>query len=242
MNISKAKATKAFMSEQSDLVQRAEQGEDAALQELVARYRESPGYTEKTEFALYKKAAKKGAVSAQLWLSQCPRCGKGQQFKWCKRAAKQGNVVAILKMGHHYRDRQDSYKAFVWYLKAANAGNAVGQYYVGWRYKHGGVKVKYDWDESCRWLILSAMQGYEEAIVFLMDNLCLYREYLATHVDKEILTEWKAIATVKREDRPVDVSWYIKSRQEHEDYKRRLHAWATGTDGSDVPHYDVSDM
>lgn len=71
-----------------------------------------------------------------------------EAFKYCKKAAEQGEVHAQYNLGNMYADglgvKHDYFKAFEWYQKAAEQGNASAQYNLGIMYYDGeGVRQNY---------------------------------------------------------------------------------------------------
>ncbi len=235
----------------------ARKGDANALCELAACYGEDPFFNLKKEFSFYKKAAKKGSAKAQYWLSCSAKLRHAKRVDWCIKSAEQGYTKAMFDIAERYSRgwgidgvEKDLSKAFDWYLKTAKKGNAIAQYKVGHAYAYGeGVEINDE--EACDWLIKSANKNNKDAMILLL----AIKEYdLTGKVDKEKTIKWETVAKAWREEFKDDIkksldssnntggSWYLRQQKEHEDYLNRLHAWATGADGSDIEHYDVSDM
>ena len=71
-----------------------------------------------------------------------------EAFKYCKKAAEQGEVHAQYNLGIMYANgrgvKQDLFNAKEWYQKAADQGYAKAQCYLGVMYANGkGVKQDY---------------------------------------------------------------------------------------------------
>ncbi len=196
---------------------------------------------------IYLQAGKNGSAVAQFWLYEynCYK-DKAQAKKWLELAAAQEHTEAMytlakeLETGYTKEYKKDLPRAVALFEKAAQQGHLESEYRAALCYYYGSG-VKQDKAEGCRRIVEAAKKGSEAARREVVATLCFYEgEYLNANVDKETLEQWRAV--VDREKSHLDVSWYIKLQKEHEEYKKRLHAWATGEDGSDVPNYDVSDM
>ena len=89
-----------------------------------------------------------------------------EAFKYCKKAAEQGEVHAQYNLGNMYADgkgvKQDYFKAFEWYQKAAEQGNADAQCFLGFMYQYG-QGVKQDYFKAFEWWQKAAEQGDAEA-------------------------------------------------------------------------------
>ena len=71
-----------------------------------------------------------------------------EAFKYCKKAAEQGEVHAQYNLGIMYANgrgvKQDLFNAKEWYQKAADQGYALAQYNLGLMYAKGqGVRQNY---------------------------------------------------------------------------------------------------
>ena len=71
-----------------------------------------------------------------------------EAFKYCKKAAEQGEVHAQYNLGIMYANgrgvKQDLFNAKEWYQKAAEQGYADAQYSLGFMYRYGhGVRQNY---------------------------------------------------------------------------------------------------
>ena len=85
-----------------------------------------------------------------------------ETFKWCSKAAKQGNARAQNVLGMIYFEgqgvTQDYKQAVKWYTLAAEQGDANSQFTLGLIYKHG-TGVTQDYKQVFKWYTLAAEQG-----------------------------------------------------------------------------------
>lgn len=120
----------------------------------------------------------------QMWVGYCYDEGKGvkedgaKAFEWYEKAAENGNVWSMNRLGELYIRRLDiEYslqfvytpgsgellsEAFRWYKAAAEKGNKVAQYNLGGMYEHGKGTEK-NLEEAVRWYKKSVEQGYDKA-------------------------------------------------------------------------------
>ena len=121
--------------------------------------------TNASTFKIDQAAAKAGDKEAQFRLGVA--CLENGDFNkgtnWLLKAAENGNVDAMLKMGHWYRSikggKQDLNEAAKWLKRAAEGGNAIGQNDYGAMVDNGhGVAQNYD--EAFKWYERSAKQGF----------------------------------------------------------------------------------
>ncbi len=86
---------------------------------------------------------------------------------WYKKAAREGNVEAMNKVGDMYANGQgvikDYEEAMVWYKKAAEKGNAEAMNNIGYMYEHGQGVVE-DYEKAMSWYKKAASKGYKAAI------------------------------------------------------------------------------
>ena len=89
-----------------------------------------------------------------------------EAFKYCKKAAEQGEVHAQYNLGIMYANgrgvKQDLFNAKEWYQKAADQGYAKAQYNLGVMYEEGRG-VKQDYFKAVEWWQKAADQGYAPA-------------------------------------------------------------------------------
>ena len=94
---------------------------------------------------------------------------KAEAFKWCRKAAEQGNSDAQNVLGNLYYYGEGVPKskaeAFTWYRKAAEQGHAKAQNYLGEMYEHGqgGQDVQKNIAEAFKWYRKAAEQGDADA-------------------------------------------------------------------------------
>lgn len=85
-----------------------------------------------------------------------------ETFKWCSKAANQGNARAKNALGMIYFEgqgiTQDYKQAVKWYTLAAEQGDANSQFTLGLIYKHG-TGVTQDYKQTVKWHTLAAEQG-----------------------------------------------------------------------------------
>ena len=120
------------------------------------------------------KAAKKGNISAQLWVGQAYENGLGakrdfaESIKWYKEASDQGDVSAPFAISLVYRQgrgatvKKDLDKWKEWLRKSAELGYAEAQEELG-RSLFMGDDIKKDLNEARFWLRRSAVQGFVRA-------------------------------------------------------------------------------
>ncbi len=121
--------------------------------------------------ALLAKATA-GDAAAQLQVADAYAAGKGsprdarqlaadyaQAAAWYRKAADQGNIVAMIHLADLYRDGRgvprDMTQATIWYRKAAELGDAGAQGTLGILYSVG-MGVPHDDVEAYYWLSLAA--------------------------------------------------------------------------------------
>ena len=89
-----------------------------------------------------------------------------EAFKWYKKAAEQGVVLAQANMGWMYYNgkgiSKDDGEAFKWYKRAAEQGNAEGQLFIGFMYEKGYC-VEKNLTEAFKWTLKAAEQGHAQA-------------------------------------------------------------------------------
>lgn len=94
-------------------------------------------------------------------------------FKYFKKAAELGNVVAINDIGVAYENGrgvvQDNTKAVEWYKRAAEQGEQFAQCNLGFMYLWGRGISK-DLNKAKEWFEKSSDQGHQRAIDALRDN------------------------------------------------------------------------
>ncbi len=83
----------------------------------------------------YKKAAKRGEVSAQDALGTTYSSGDREiavnlkkALKWTKKAIKQGSVISTYNLGTIYRDMHHLKKAFKYYKKSVKLGDTEANF------------------------------------------------------------------------------------------------------------------
>ena len=152
----------------------AEQGYAAAQHEMGVLCAVGAGMRKEPKAAAewYRKAAEQGYSMSQFELAHCYGCGFGvpkdmqESFKWCKLAAEQGNAGAQAQLGTMYMEEGDVDASLEWTRKAAENGDAVGQYNLAKMYAQGHGVAKNE-DAACKWLQLSAAQGFRPAMEVL---------------------------------------------------------------------------
>jgi len=128
---------------------------------------------------LWEQSSKQGLVEAQHNLASmyCSGSGDGSPmtipvnpqlcFKWNLAAAKQGNVIAMSRIGDAYDDGDgvdhDAGSAFEWYMKAAEMGDLGAQFAVGHFLEHG-IGLDIDLVQAMFWYQKAAAQGDQQAI------------------------------------------------------------------------------
>jgi TPR repeat protein len=132
-------------------------------------------------FAEIKAKAKSGDSNAQYTLAEKYISGDGvvrdevEAFKWCRKAADQGNVQAQYSLGYCYFNCQlfpftptmkgvtkDDAEAVKWWRKAAEQNNASAQYSLGASYANGQGVAK-DQVEAVKWFRKAADQNNADA-------------------------------------------------------------------------------
>ena len=113
--------------------------------------------------------AQDGIADAQANLGLRYATGKGgvelsssTSFKWYRKAAENGHVIAQRTLGIMYKDgtgvTKDDGKAFKWFLEAAKKGDVVSQGYTGYFYAKG-LGVGKDEATAFKWFNLAAERG-----------------------------------------------------------------------------------
>jgi TPR repeat protein len=93
-----------FMSQRSELLSKARDGDAAAQFELACHYDFEPPKDRRRAVYWYRKAAEQGHAESQNHLGECLRDGAGTQqsckeaLTWFRRAAEQGNADAQVSL------------------------------------------------------------------------------------------------------------------------------------------------
>ena len=143
------------------LLPACEEGNQDAIFWLFFAYFYGLGVERDDEKALeyYKTLAEYGYPNMQ--------CGLGTHYcdinegkmnrkavRWFAKAAKQGNVEAMYRLGECYADlygvRNNDRKAFLWFKRAANRGHEEAMWNVGLFYQRG-IGVKKNLDLAAEW-------------------------------------------------------------------------------------------
>lgn len=127
-------------------------------------------------FKMRLAEAKKGDLSAQLWVAQSyaegteVRRNEKKAFRWYLAAAEQGSAEAQTQAGRCYLDgkgvAKDGQKAIEWLRKAAAQGNGEACYGLAHCYEYGyeyGYAVELDYKEAMRYYRIAAKGGYLDA-------------------------------------------------------------------------------
>jgi TPR repeat protein len=111
-----------------------------------------------------------------------------QARRWCERAAKQGDGLAMYCLGGLYHAGQGAPKdmafAAYWFAEAGQRGVGDGAADVGIMYWNG-TGVSQDRDVAARWWRLAASQGNKRAAAKLLDN-----GFYWSYVRYAVLPEW----------------------------------------------------
>ena len=163
-----------LVSELSELIEGAEQGDAEAQFNLGIRYDYGRGVEQDHAQAAqwYAKAAEQGHVKAQYNLGVRYANGEGveqdhaQAAQWFAKAAEQGHADAQYNLGVCYANgwgvEQDHAQAAKWYAKAAEQGDADAQFNLGICYANG-EGVERDYVQAVKWFAKAAEQGQTEA-------------------------------------------------------------------------------
>ena len=139
---------------------------------LIAQCGVDQDYGRGLEFS--KKAAAAGSGRGAYNLASAYVDGKGvpadpkQGAVWLERSATLGYAKAIANLGGWYLKPtmpggRDYDKAYLWFRRGADVGDAQSMYGLARCYEEGwGVVI--NWDETLKWLRLSAAAGYAPAI------------------------------------------------------------------------------
>ena len=121
--------------------------------------------------------------------------------KWWRKAAKQGHVGAMVRLGDCYRNGDgmdpDPAEAFKWWRAAAEQEDAEAQYKLGMCYEKG-TGVESDKGEAFKWYQTAAEQGNGDAMYAL--GKC-YRNGIGVEQDLNMAKSWyeKAVERGVRE-------------------------------------------
>jgi TPR repeat protein len=117
---------------------------------------------------LYKKAAKRGYIEAQiklgeLYIQEGPNRDYGKAIKWYLEAATKGNKVAQYSLAKIFQNglginSPDPTLIFQWYKSAAKQGNSEAQYELGKLYQNRRIGRDY-----CKALAWFEKSGIKEA-------------------------------------------------------------------------------
>lgn len=145
----------------------------------------------------YRLAAEQEHSDAQyrLGLAYLREKKVSEAFRWVNKAAKQGNVMAFVKLGDFYSagigTRRDEKTAEKWYRKAVDAHDPVGEYAL-WSLNLIRLERQENGDpqntpESLKLLLASAEQGHPPAQNAIG---CFYRTGNGVPKDERKAVEW----------------------------------------------------
>lgn len=164
-----------------------------------------------TALAGFKKLAEQGNASAQFYLGEMYRLGRGvpkdeqQAVAWWRNAAEQGNSDAQQKLGMaYYLGRgvpKNEQQGIAWFLKAAGQGNADAQHIMGLFYK-SGEGVPKDREQAIAWLRKAAEQGNAES-QYIMAGMYLFGDSLPK--DEQTAYFWALLASAQGHERGVEL-------------------------------------
>lgn len=87
-----------------------------------------------------------------------------QALTWYKKAADQGNVLAMIRLADYYDDIDGSEEqALEWYKKAGEKNSTWAMFKTA-QYYEKGIGTKKDCEEALRWYVKAAKAGEEEAV------------------------------------------------------------------------------
>lgn len=94
-----------------------------------------------------------------------------QAFAWYKKAADQGNVLAMIRLADYYDDIEGSEKqAFEWYKKVGEKNDSWAMLRVA-QYYEKGRGIKKDYEEAFRWYLNAEKAGEKEAVFSAVELL-----------------------------------------------------------------------
>lgn len=154
-------------------------------------------------FAGLSKLAEQGSASAQFYLGEMYRLGRGvpkdeqQAAAWWRKAAEQGNSSAQYKLGMTYYlgrgQPKDEQQGIAWFRKAAELGNADAQHIIGLFYKNGNG-VPMDQQQAAAWIRKAAEQGNEES-QYIIGAMYLFGDSLPK--DEQMAYFWSLLASAQ---------------------------------------------
>ena len=87
-------------------------------------------------------------------------------FKWCRKSAEMGFIIAQLELGYLYNEghgvEQDDHEAIKWRLRAAEQGNQFVARNLGGHYA-GGYGVEKNDVQAYKWFSIAAINGDEDS-------------------------------------------------------------------------------
>lgn len=149
---------------------KAQQGDPEAQREVGAAFIDDKQY--RMGVAWLERAAEQEDVTAQVMLAAIYSTGfVGENFvpqdiqrstQWYVRAAGQGSITAMLKLGERYDWAANYGEAAYWYGQAAKRGDAEGMQSLGNCYR-GGLGVPKDAEKAMYWLQQASDLGNADA-------------------------------------------------------------------------------
>jgi TPR repeat protein len=123
-----------------------------------------------------------------------------EALRWLRKAAEQGNALAMGNLGVMYANAQgvaqDYTAAVSWWLRAAEQGEVISQTHLGSAY-YFGQGVPQNHGEAAKWFLLAADQGYANA-QYLLGLLYEHGEGVPKNVAEAI--DWYHKAAAQGED------------------------------------------
>lgn len=169
-------------SECEELINKANEGDLAAICELGRRYYNGTHGLNKNlqlAFSYFMQAAEKEYPDAQCNVAWCYEVGDGVEedlskaFEWYTKSAQNDCSMAQYSLGWMYSNGvfvpRNQSKAIEWFVKAAEQGHGMAQYKLGMAYQEG-IGVDQSDVIANHWLMLSADQGIVFAQYQLAEN------------------------------------------------------------------------
>ena len=192
------------------LIEKANAGDAAALNELGERYYFGDGvHEDKAEaIKLWQKSADQGNLEAlnSLAFNYSDENDSVKAFELWRKAAELGHSTAQYNLGVCYFTgsgvTEDKLEALKWYRKAAEQGYSDAQYNLGEFYLNGEF-VPEDKSEAVKWFRKAAQQSHAEAQYNL--GICYYNG-IGVPEDKAEAAEWFHLAA---EQGCVEAQYYL---------------------------------
>lgn len=156
-----------------------------------------------TALAGFRKLAEQGNASAQFYLGEMYRLGRGvpkdeqQAAEWWRKAGEQGDTYAQTKLGMAYilgrGVPKDEQQGIAWFRKAAEQGHAEALYIIGTLY-FSGTGVPKDRQQANAWIRKAAEHGHAEA-QYMMAGAYLFGNSLPK--DEQMAYFWALLASAQ---------------------------------------------